>query len=114
MGATGNTSALDSRIKMKLKIYSKIKTSHPKTKNIDIYKEVIKLSKGFENRVEETIDSSIHFHKMGTSDRQTGVQFRDVVYVMMEEEFRPSNIGLASEVFAKIHQRVFHLIPDDL
>lgn len=111
-GASGNTSSLDSRIKMKLNLYESIKTSNPNFKKLDIYKKVIESSRGFENRVEEIIDSASSFRKFISPT--TKANFQDIVYIMMEEEFRPSDFSLVGEIFAKIRNRVDELIPEKL
>lgn len=112
VGASGSTSSLDSRIKIKLNLYESIKTSNPNFKKLDIYKRVIESSRSFENRVEEVIDSASSFRKFISPT--TKINFQDIVYIMMEEEFRPSDISLASEIFAKIRNRVDELIPKEL
>jgi hypothetical protein len=112
LGATGDTTALDSRIKMKLNLYNEVKKTNHNLKKIDIYKRVIHLSKGFENREEEVLGSALNFRKFISSS--ASVNFQDIVYIMMEEEFHPKDISLAGDIFAKIRERVDEIIPKEL
>lgn len=112
LGISGNTSALDSRINKKLELYNSVKQKYPNYKKINIYKEVIKLSVGFEQRESEVIDSANQFRMFISPD--TKINFQDVVYIMMEEEFHPKDEALATDIFAKVRERVDELIPKDL
>lgn len=112
LGISGNTSALDSRINKKLELYNSVKQKYPNYKKIDIYKEVIKLSVGFEQRENEVIDSANRFRMFISPD--TKINFQDVVYIMMEEEFHPKDMALATDIFAKVRERVDELISKNL
>jgi len=112
LGATKDATALDSSIKMKLNLYNEVKKTNRNLKKIDIYKRVIHLSRGFGNREEEVLSSALNFRKFISSS--ASINFQDIVYIMMEEEFHPKDISPARDIFAKIRERVDEIIPKEL